>query len=840
MNDIPRAQVDALFEEALELPEDQRSQFVAQLRTRDTALGAAVEELLQLADAHGPDALQPGALAPGLWHALLSSASQPAAWELTPGQRVGVWRVLHEIGRGGMGTVYLVERADGQFEQKGALKLVRSALGSDEITRRLRRERRILASLTHANIARLLDGGQTDDGRPFLVMEYVEGRSIDRYCDDEQLPLSERLDLFARVCAGIQHAHRKLVVHRDVKPSNIVVTADGDVKLLDFGIARILAGGDANDDDAVTQPVMRILTPEYASPEQVRGEPVAIASDVYQLGLLLYELLTGQKAQTLTGATPAALDERICQTPPIRPSLRAASASPEVAEARRVSLSALARTLSGDLDTIVLYALRKEPDRRYASVTELLADLERYRKGLPVRAQTDSFRYRARKFVARRRVALSWGAALFVAAAISLPAMAAQRLRTARETARAEQIEQLLSDLFALPHPRVVAQPPLAVTYADQATRLVRSELAAHPRSQARLLTMVGRLYNALGHYARSMEVLEEALALRRVTFGADSIEVADTLEWLGQSQHYAAQYDASESSVRQALQIRHLRLGETDPDTIRTTLELGDLLHTRGRLRDAEAVLREAIVTLRAAAVEVRVQDLGHDPLPRALRDLANVLRDRGVLRESATLFEEAIAMFRAHDGDQQVATSQVYFSRLLIMRSQFDVAEATIDQSIRALRRIYDGDHALVGMALREFGHLRMQQDRFDEAADLLSEAQQVMQKWLGPAHAQVPRTRAHQAELARRRGQTAEAVRLATLTLNEFERLALLEHPSAIDARTTLGEALLSLGQSSAASRELTSALANAEQQFVEGDARLVRIRDALARTRRGGAN
>ena len=840
MNDLQRAQIDALFEEALELPEDRRQHFVAQLRIRDAALGAAVEELLGLASAPGPDALQPGALAPGLWQALLSSASHPAAWELTPGQQVGVWRVLREIGRGGMGTVYLVERADGQFEQKGALKLVRSALGSDEIARRLRRERRILASLTHANIARLLDGGQTDDGRPFLVMEYVEGRPIDRYCDEERLTVAERLDLFARVCSGIQHAHRKLIVHRDVKPSNIVVTADGDVKLLDFGIARLLTGGDVINDDPVTQPVMRILTPEYASPEQVRGEPVAIASDVYQLGLLLYELLTGHKAQPLAGAPPAVLEERVCQMSPIQPSMRVVSASADIAAARRVSVAALSRTLAGDLDTIVLYALRKEPDRRYASVTELLADVERYRAGLPVKAQTDSFQYRARKFVVRRRVPLTWGAALLVATAISLPAVAAQRLRIARETARAEQIEQLLSDLFALPHPRVVAQPPMAVTYADHATQLVRSELAAHPRSRARLLTMVGRLYNALGHYARSIEVLEEALSLRRVTFGADSIEVADTLEWLGQSQHYAAQYDASESSVRQALRIRKLRLGDVEPDTVRTSLELGDLLHTRGRLREAEAVLREAIVTLRAAAVEVRAQDLGHDPLPRALRDLANVLRDRGVLRESATLFEEAIAMFRAHAGDQQVATSQVYFSRLLIMRSQFDDAESTIEQSIRALRRIYDGDHALVGMALREFGHLRIQQDRLDEAAALLSEAQQVMQKWLGPTHAQVPRTRAHQAELARRRGQTAEAVRLATLTLDEFERLALLEHPSAIDARTTLGEAFLSLGQLSAASRELTSALANAERQFVEGDARLVRIREALARTRRGGTN
>jgi serine/threonine-protein kinase len=832
MNGTQNARVDALFDQALELPVEQRPDFLRRLSAAEPAAAAAVEELLRLTTEPGPPALQPGALAPGLLHAVLARTDLTGG--LDEGQRVGVWRVAREIGCGGMGTVYLVERADGQFEQKGALKLVRSAVGSDEIARRLRRERRILASLTHANIARLLDGGQTDDGRPFFVMEYVEGRPIDRYCDEERLTIDERLDLFIRVCSGVQHAHRRLVVHRDVKPSNIIVTAEGDVKLLDFGIARLLAATDVHDDAAVTQPAMRILTPEYASPEQVRGEPVAIASDVYQLGLLLYQLLTSRKAQAVTGTSHAALEQAVCAATPTRPSACVAGAA-AIAAARRLSPGGLVRKLAGDLDTIVLYALRKEPDRRYPSVDELLADVQRYRMGLPVRAHVDRFGYRARKFVARRRTALAWMAVVLVLAGVGLPALVTGRLQTAREAARAEQVEKLLADVFALQNPRVRAEPPTAVDYVDHAAGLVRSELVGQPRSQGRLLTMIGRVYNALGRYQSSVEALEQALALRRAAFGVDSVEVADTLEWLGQSRHYGGRYDEAETAVREALRIRRLRLGPDNPDTIRTTLELGDLLHTRGRLLEAETILREALGALHSTAIAARVEDLGHDSLPRALRDLAGVLRDRGLFDESATLYREAISLFRELHGepDQQVAASQVYFSRLLIMRSEYEAAEVALEQAIAALRRIYGGDHALIGMALRELGYLRVQQGRLADAERWLEDAQRVLQQVLGATHSMVTRTRAHQAELARRSGRTPEAILLARQTLDEFERLAMAEHPSAIDARLTLGEALSAGGQHAAAARELRRGLSSAERQFVSGDARLTLFREALAR-------
>ncbi len=252
----------------------------------------------------------------------------------------------------------------------------------------------------------------------------------------------------------------------------------------------------------MTQPVMRILTPEYASPEQVRGEIVAIASDVYQLGLLLYELLTGHRAQAVGGTSQAEMEQSICAGLPTRPSVRVAG-DDQVAQARRLTAAALARRLSGDLDTIVLYALRKEPDRRYTSVDELIADVERFRLGLPVRAQVDSFAYRARKFVGRRRAALAWSAVAIVVAAATLPALIGERLRSAREAARAEQVEVILAEMFEFASPRVLAPTPTARHYVDHAAALVQRELQGEPRSQARLLHVIGDVYNALGEYRR-------------------------------------------------------------------------------------------------------------------------------------------------------------------------------------------------------------------------------------------------------------------------------------------------------------------------------------------------
>lgn len=358
------------------------------------------------------------------------------SWE---GRRVGSYEIRGEVGRGGMGTVYRAVRADDAFHKEVALKLVRSGRSSTEVLKRFRAERQILARLDHPNIARLLDGGATEEGAPYLVMEYVVGRPIDAYCEERALRTSARLTLFRAVCAAVQYAHQNLVVHRDLKPGNILVTEDGVPKLLDFGIAKVLAD---DPTEAPTQTAFPALTPDYASPEQVRAEPVTTASDVYSLGVVLYEVLTGHRPYRVGTPVPAEIVRVVCELEPQKPSTivrraRTTEATTESATAPAYSaaprpetddprLRQLAGELQGDLDTIVLKALRKEPSRRYASAQDLSDDIGRYLDGRPVLARADTLGYRAAKFVRRHKAAVASAGLVFLSLVGGIVATAAQ------------------------------------------------------------------------------------------------------------------------------------------------------------------------------------------------------------------------------------------------------------------------------------------------------------------------------------------------------------------------------------------------------------------------------
>jgi serine/threonine-protein kinase len=814
-----RVRVDALFDEALDLPPAARAGFLAEA-CDGPELRADVEDLLALTSEAGPDLDQ------GMAVALLRDAltvENDALEAADHGRCFGPWKVVGELGRGGMGSVYLAERADGQFRQQAALKLVRPGGdghgGPAETFFRFELERQILASLSHANIARLLDGGRGEDGRPFLVMEYVKGQSIDRYCDAERLGIDQRLALFVEVGRAVQHAHRNLVVHRDLKPSNISVTEEGEPKLLDFGIAKLLSPGDGGSQPA-TRALARVLTPEYASPEQVRGETINTASDIYQLGLLLSELLTGQRAQPIEGMSASAIERAICDTPAARPSAQVREAgTPEIATARRTTLAALARRLRGDLDAIVLCALRKEPERRYSSVGELLEDIESHRRGLPVRARPDTLAYRTRKLVARRRTALAWALVVTLAAGWGIAAFAVERLRAAREAKRAEQIEEVVGTLFSRANPHSAPLPATPRDYVDEAAKLVRTELRGQPRSQSRLLQLLGRVDVAWALYAPASELFEEALALRVASFGADSAEAGDSLHWLAQTQHYQGRYEEAERNLHRALAIHRQRLGAGHPLSLQIAMTLGDVQHTRGRLTAAEATLRGALSALGESG--------NRDLLATGLRDLGNVLRDRGALAESEAGYREAL---RTQRGVVAVAITEVYFARLLVLRGSFVEAEALLAGNIARLRQIYGGDHPTIGIALRDLGYLRLEQGRLDEAEASLEQAQRVFRGFVDGDHPMVPRAAALQAEVARRGGRLEEAVRLSRATLAQFERLGLGEHPAAIDTCGTLGEALRTLGRHAEAAAAVAPCLAVAERQFVAGDRRTAGLRRA----------
>jgi non-specific serine/threonine protein kinase/serine/threonine-protein kinase len=350
-------------------------------------------------------------------------------------KKIGRYRIICEVGRGGMGTVFAALRDDGEFEQKAAVKIIRRGLNTNMIARRFRQERQILASLEHPNIARLLDGGMSQEGLPFYVMEFIEGEPIDQYCRAKELKVTARLELFRQVCAAVSYAHRRLIVHRDLKPSNILVTESGQVKLLDFGIAKVLSSDAQQARNTATQ--LGMMTPDYASPEQFRGEQVTTATDVYSLGVVLYELLTGALPYVLTGLRLDEMLKLVCDTEPLRPS--AVSGKQKTENKKFTTDEQRTGTLNGDLDNIILKALKKQPERRYDSVEQFSEDIRRYLEGLPVSARADTFAYRASKFIKRNKVSVLAASLIFLALVAGILGTTYQARVAQRERARAEK-----------------------------------------------------------------------------------------------------------------------------------------------------------------------------------------------------------------------------------------------------------------------------------------------------------------------------------------------------------------------------------------------------------------
>ncbi|MEP7071895.1 MAG: serine/threonine-protein kinase, partial [Verrucomicrobiota bacterium] len=516
-------QIKDLFEAAADLPITERD---ALLRTRcgdDSALRREVEVLLASDAADDEFISTPAFDVRGVF------GDEEDVAQI--GRQYGAYRILREIGRGGLGAVYLAERADAAFEKQVAIKLIRRGLDTEDILRRFRNERQILAQLDHPNIARLLDGGTTEEGLPYFVMEYVEGVPMTTYCEERQMPIRDRLKLFRTICAAVAYAHQHLVIHRDLKPSNILVTTAGEPKLLDFGIAKLLHA--EPEAAALTIPGLRAMTPEYASPEQIRGQPVTTGSDVYSLGVIFYELLTGRSPYQLKTQEPAELERAITDTDPAKPStvLRERILDTPPSEARPIPGEA--RALRGDLDNIALMAMRKEPARRYASVGEFSGDIRRHLDGLPVHARTDTLRYRGTKFVQRHRLAVAAAVVVLVSLLAGLIATAWQARRADRERVLAEerfdQVRRLAHSLMYEIHDSVAnlaGSTPTrrlivsrALEYLDTLSRGARQ----NPELQREVATayekigdIQGNPYSAnLGDTDDALKSYRKALALR-------------------------------------------------------------------------------------------------------------------------------------------------------------------------------------------------------------------------------------------------------------------------------------------------------------------------------------
>jgi serine/threonine-protein kinase len=812
--------LNRVLDPALELPLEQRAAFLDRACAGDPALRTRAERLLQACQQaeHFLDEPAP------LFAASLLEHSVPESIDPTDvGMQVGPYRLVRELGHGGMGAVYLAERADDQFRHRVALKLIRRGMDNHAI-RRFMEERQILASLSHPNIARLLDGGVTGDRLPYFAMEYVEGTRIDHYCDTRRLAVTARLDLFVRVCQAVQYAHRNLIVHRDLKPSNILVADDGQVKLLDFGIAKLLATREPRTE--LTQPGIRLMTPEYASPEQVRGDPISTASDVYALGVLLYELLTGHHPYGAPGQYD--VHRAILEQDPPCPSVAVSrTLTPEggvavtparVSDARNSSIDKLRRALRGDLDTIVLRAMTKEPERRYATAEQLAADIERHRAGLPVVARRDTHGYRAQKFVRRHPFSVA-AVAAFVLLLVGFSAVAtiqsarlraeAERVRSERD--KAQQVTGFLTEMFNMSDPLGGRGNALrAREVLDAGAARIERDLNNQPELQAQLMKTVGGAYYGLGLYGPARQLLTSALALRQATHGEDDPEVSSTMNVLALVLLDDGDYRGAEDMYRRTLAVRRRTLGARDARIARTLNGLGLVLRAKGDFEAAEALLREALVIDR----EGSPNPVG---LSQSLNNLGRVIQDHGDATSAESLHREALDLRTAWYGTEHrdVAVSQVNLATTLVDQGRLAAAQALFREALRIQRQVMGEEHADVAATIGEFARAVLLAGDPSAAEGLYRESLERQRRAFGASHPRLPRTLVGLGGLLLDAGDAKAAEPLlqeaSTIALRAFG----LDHWQTGEAQAALGAAMSALGREADARRLLLSGYATLER-------------------------
>jgi serine/threonine-protein kinase len=749
--------VEAAFDQAVELNAAQRADFLARFAQHHPEL---VTRLKQLLDADQQDIDLQAPISAGV-KALTSEQEDP--WL---GKDVGAWTITERIAAGGMGAVFMAQRNDEQYRQRAAIKIMTAQLLADDALARFRAERQILASLNHRYIAKLLDGGSTEARLPYLVMEYVEGLPIDRHCDTHALNLKSRLRLFVRVCEAVDYAHRNLVVHRDLKPSNILVRDDGEPRLLDFGIAKLMDGADTDNTMVVTRQGMRVMTPEYASPEQVLGASVTIATDIYALGVLFYQLLSGHHPYAGSLTTSVATEKAICHVDPRAPSLAAASTNTsdkeqaltpaEIAAARSTSAQRLQRELHGDLDNIVLKAMRKEPEQRYESMRHFADDIERHLRQEPVAAHTPSWRYRVGKFVRRNAAAVT---AATLAAALFLSTITFYTLRVTRERDRAQveaekasQVARFVADLFKTASPdESLGEVITARALLDQG-QVRLGDLNSQPVVQAQLQAVMAEAYRGLGLYR------------------------------------------TSEGLYQQAQQTRSVMLGAEHPETLTLNSKLAAVLRTLGQLERSESLFRD---TLDATT---RVHGTGSIERGRVLHGLALALSSQSRFDEAGQMFADALALHEAHDAGDSANKASLLddYGRFLSDTGQTALAIDMLNRTIAMFKRVHGEVHPSFLNAMQNLGYTYLDDGRPAEAEPVLQQMYDLSLQIYGEDHPFTVGSVATLATVHYTVGDYERAQRMYRDALERFEVIFGEDHPESSIGANNLATALQKLGR------------------------------------------
>lgn len=801
-------EVSSILDAMLDTPLVERSAALQELCGENESLKAEVLSLLESCESD-EDFLTGGEKVGALATALIDAEEGPDRGGEQ--KRLGAYLLQSVIGRGGMGVVYLAQRADGEFDQTVAIKVLPPALQTADFERRFRAERQILADLAHPNIAQLLDGGVAEDATPFFVMEFIQGTPIDQYCRENQLGLRARLELFLKVCSAVAFAHQNLVVHRDLKPGNILVDDAGAPKLLDFGIAKLIGDADA----PAAETVFAALTPTHAAPEQFSSSTVTTQTDVYALGVLLYQLLTDDLPVSYAGLTPAQSAKHALEHIPEPPSRRPSSISH--IERRR---------LAGDLDAITFQALRKRPTNRYGSVQALADDVQRHLSAQPVTARPASWLYSSGKFLSRHRVGVAIGSLVLLAALTGIAGIVWQSEQTRQEAAKSAQIASFLSSVFdgANPFSQWEEEPTLREILSTSVTR-TQAELADQPEVQAEMLRLLGVATTGLGDYEQATTLLRRALELRqefepgklaghiavRRDLGTalieqglfdQAIEVsrkaldevaslpatdpvlqADALTNLAVALSRSGSEEDAEGYYREALKLRESSLAPLDYRTGNALASLGALLSRSGKMEEGVVFSRRALETYQHALGE-------NNPLTlRAKNDLASTLFLQGDAGAASTLFAQLLESSQNRLGSDhpELVLPLNNLGRVLSEQCRFDEALAHLEQALMiAQNSIAEGQPLRLATQFN-LGSVLFELGEFERSAKLVGQAYAGYLQLLGDQHPVIQRTRIRQAEIAWFSGQIEE-----TETLLEPFRLDM--HAPPLDDNAALAHLLL----------------------------------------------
>jgi eukaryotic-like serine/threonine-protein kinase len=785
------AELNRLLGEALDQPAAQRAQWIETLAPDFDDLKPSLRDLLSRAAA-----VETSDFLNALPRVDIDAA-EPAADALTeqPDDMVGPYRLVRELGGGGMGTVWLAQRPDGLINRPVALKLPHGAWQRAGLAERMAREREILATLNHPNIARLYDAGLTAAGQPYLALEYIAGRPIDAYCRDEQLGPKACLELFTQVANAVAYAHGKLVIHRDLKPANILVTAEGQVRLLDFGIAKLLDEGSAYATQ-LTELSGRALTPDYASPEQILGDPLTIASDVYSLGVILYELLSGTRPYKLKRDSRGALEDAIVQAEPPRPSA--------VADRQR------SRALRGDLDTIVTKALKKNPQERYATVHALLEDIQRYLTARPVLAQPDSARYRLAKFILRNKLAVATTAAISVALISGSGLVAWQASVATAERKRAEDVKEFIASVFREADPTRGAGDVLsAAELLSQAENRLKSA-GGDPALTLELLTIISESLFGLQQNAEAARVANEALQLQSTSGVRDVLLKARLHLVLSQAYEYLGRNDDAYAELQRSYTELARSEQPNDPLSVQIKLHEAALGLAMSDFAVTERAANEAI----AAASVITGARSAEVATALQLLSQAYIFTKRGELAVERS--KQAFDLMRQlHAGDMthpKVMDSAMYYSQALAFVGDFDQAAEVIHAATENAIRVFGRDNRMVGDLYARAVPPDLERGALESAVE---NARAAISIYLREAQ---PGTEQH-AFLARLLGHSLLAARAGPQAVTALEEAVRLSAPTgsanaALHARVSLGMALGFVGRLAEGERELQTTLAESE--------------------------